>query len=80
MLQNPAARLARCALYGVKFVCAMTDPVEDPDRTYSQLATWQEQAKSLLCSAGLSAFIDRIPHVRIAIGCHPHNAKHLEKR
>ena len=78
MLQNPAARLARCALYGVKFVCAMTDPVEDPDRTYSQLATWQEQAKSLLCSVGLSTFTDRIPHVRIAIGCHPHNAKHFE--
>lgn len=79
MLQNPAARLARCALYGVRFVCAMTDPVEDTDRTYTMIEQWQDEARSLLKHAGLEAYVERIPEIRIAIGCHPHNAKYYDE-
>lgn len=79
MLQNPAARLARCALYGVQFVCAMTDPVESPETTYSLWEQWQEQARDLLVSSDLGRYADRVPKVRIAIGCHPHNAKHYDQ-
>lgn len=79
MLQNPAARLARCALYGVRFVCAMTDPVEDTDRTYTMIEQWQDEARLLLKHAGLEAYVERIPEIRIAIGCHPHNAKYYDE-
>ena len=75
MLQNPAARLARCAVYGVRFVCAMTDPVEDPDCTYSHIEFWQEEARNLLLQAGVDQYVSQVPAIRIAIGCHPHNAK-----
>lgn len=79
MLQNPAARLARCAVNGVRFVCAMTDPVEDPDCTYSLINCWQEEARSLLTKAGLDQYVSQVPEIRIAIGCHPHNAKYYSE-
>ena len=75
MLEHPALHLARCAYYGVQFICAMTDPSEDPDTTYEQLDTWREEAKAFLQSKGLSEYVDRLPEVRIATGVHPHNAK-----
>lgn len=78
MLQNPAARLARCALCGVGFVCAMTDPIEEPQRTYEYLDIWKQDARQLLIDAGYSEYTTRIPHIRIAIGCHPHNAKYYD--
>lgn len=75
MLQNPPARLARCAYHGIKFICVMTDPAEDPNTTFDMLETWSDQAKELLRKAGLEEYADRIPHMRIASGVHPHNAK-----
>lgn len=78
MLQNPGARLARCTYYGVKFICAMADPAEDPEKTYDLLDSWIEDAAAILKANGMDDLVPEIPHIRIAIGCHPHNAKHYD--
>lgn len=71
-LEDPGANLARCAIHGVEFVCAMADAVEDPDTTYLSLDAWLDRARGLLVEAQSDR---RVPHVRVAVGCHPHNAK-----
>ena len=63
--------MARCAAHGVTFVVTVVDPTEDPHYTYAGLEVWKAAAGNLLGSWGLDA---AIPHVRISIGCHPHNA------
>lgn len=75
MLDHPGLHLARCAYHGVGFICAMTDPSEDPDTTFEKLETWQEEAKAFLQKVGQDDYIKRLPHIRIATGVHPHNAK-----
>ena len=52
----------------------MTDPDEEPQRAYEYLDIWMLDARQLLIDAGYSEYATRIPHIRIAIGCHPHNA------
>ena len=71
MLHHPALALARCAAQGVDFVVSVTDPTEDPLYTYENLGKWKHEAQGLLDEWGLHA---PIPHVRVIIGCHPHNA------
>lgn len=78
MLQNPAVHLARCAYYGISFICAMVNPVENPDLTYRNLEAWKHEAAELLAQNGLEDVADAIPQVRIAIGCHPHNAQDFD--
>ncbi len=75
MLDNPAWNLARCAYYGVDFVCSMCDPVEDGSTTYNHLEAWQQEAARLLQEAGFKPQDYHLPSLRVAIGCHPHNAK-----
>lgn len=75
MLHQPALNLARCAFWNVRFICSITDPVEDSKTTLTHLSRWQEQARSLLLNHGLEAYVCQVPHVRVAMGCHPHNAK-----
>lgn len=75
MLQNPAANLARCACYGVQFICAMTDPTEDEAATYDNLDCWMIQAREILESHNLTQYVEALPHMRVALGVHPHNAK-----
>ena len=75
MLDHPGLHLARCAYHGVGFICAMTDPSEDPDTTFENLNAWQEEAKAFLQKVGQDDYINRLPHIRIATGVHPHNAK-----
>lgn len=75
MLHQPALNLARCAFWNVRFICSITDPVEDSKTTLTHLSLWQEQARSLLLNHGLEAYAYQVPHVRVAMGCHPHNAK-----
>ena len=50
MLSHPELSLARCAVAGVDFVCAMCDPaeVEDTARTYARLEAWRAEALQLL--------------------------------
>ena len=75
MLDHPEVHLARCAYHGVGFICAMTDPSEDPDTTFENLEMWQEEAKAFLQKVGRGDYVKRLPHIRIATGVHPHNAK-----
>ena len=75
MLDHPGLHLTRCAYHGVGFICAMTDPSEDPDTTFENLNAWQEEAKAFLQKVGQDDYINRLPHIRIATGVHPHNAK-----
>lgn len=75
LLDHPAWNLARCAYYGVDFICSMCDPAEDGTTTYEQLEFWRSDAAQVLREAGLEAYAPKVPSLRIAIGCHPHNAK-----
>lgn len=61
MLPDPAWELARCAANGVDFVCEICDPSEDGARPFDELDAWRADADV---------------EVRIAVGVHPHNAKH----
>lgn len=74
-LARPAWNLARCAVWGVDFICSMTDVFEDADTTYRMLEQWPREAARVLEETGLGDTVARIPHLRTAIGCHPHNAK-----
>ena len=80
MLQDPGLNLARCAVHGVRFVCAMVDLAEDAHTTYENLENWIARASSLVpeiepTAQPCSALPTALPRVRIAIGCHPHYAK-----
>ena len=80
MLKNPTAELAKCAYHNVRFVCAMCDPAEDSHTTFDNLEMWQQDAQGILEEAGLGSYEDAIPHLRIAMGVHPHNAKLWDMR
>ncbi|MGN0301451.1 MAG: TatD family hydrolase [Anaerotardibacter sp.] len=67
--------LARCAVYNIGFICTITDITENPEKTFENLELWQEQAKAILKDWGLEHLENKLPEVRIAIGCHPHNAR-----
>ncbi|MDR1014321.1 MAG: TatD family hydrolase [Coriobacteriales bacterium] len=71
MLHHPALALARCAASGVDFVVTVVDPTEDPGYTYRGLGEWEHEARGLLDGWGVRA---PVPHVRVIVGCHPHNA------
>lgn len=72
MLDDPALALARAAVAGVAFIATVADVTEDAWRTYQELDSWQANAAELLAQAGVSA---QVPHVRVVVGAHPHNAK-----
>lgn len=78
MLQRPAANLARCALYGVEFVVAMCDPSEDAETTLASVDAWREEAAQLLMEADLDQYVQKVPHIRVAMGVHPHNASRYD--
>ena len=71
MLHYPALALARSAAHGVSFIVTVVDPTEDPAYTYQSLTAWESAARELLDDWGINA---PTPHIRISIGCHPHNA------
>lgn len=74
MLNHPDYHLARCAYFGVTFVCSITDPTENDALTYDSYALWQRQAREALCAANLDEYREAVPKLRLACGCHPHNA------
>lgn len=88
LLPDPALALARCAVHGVGFVCTIVDAFEDGAITFERLDAWREEAAALASTlegapeaAGAVASGTAgcaVPHVRIATGCHPHNAKHYD--
>lgn len=82
MLADPACELARAGAHGVAFVETIVDPAEDGFATFEMLPLWlMEAARDLKVmeeeddgAAGIVA-APAVPHVRIAAGVHPHNAK-----
>ena len=82
MLADPACELARAGAHGVAFVETIVDPAEDGFATFDVLPLWlMEAARDLKVmeeeddgAAGIVA-APAVPHVRIAAGVHPHNAK-----
>ncbi len=80
LLPDPVLALARCAVHGVGFACTIADAFEDGSATFDQLDAWRARAadvaREIAPDAPDAAFT--VPRVRIATGCHPHNAKHYD--
>ncbi|MCI8469090.1 MAG: TatD family hydrolase [Eggerthellaceae bacterium] len=82
LLADPALSLARAGMHNVEFVETIVDIWEDGDETFDGLQAWQVEAiqhalgmeQRAMCSAPRPS----VPRVRIATGCHPHNAKHYD--
>lgn len=81
LLRDPALILARCAAHGVGFLCTITDVYEDGLTPYDQLDAWKREAErnvaKLVSQDGEDEY-PSVPQVRIAAGCHPHNAKYYD--
>jgi len=75
MLDDPGLSLARASMAGVAFVATVADPSEDARRTFDDLPIWFARAREILDAAGLAEAL--LPHVRVILGVHPHNAKNL---
>ncbi len=77
MLPDPALALARCAVLGVNFVCAINDPSDEGSVVFDALDGWLQEAQTTLTEITEGqerSFEGRLPRVRIAVGVHPHNA------
>ena len=81
LLSDPALSLARAAVHGIGFVCAIVDPVEDGWGTFDQVEAWKRRAASVVyeIEPSLQALCASCPHpkvpaLRMAVGVHPHNA------
>lgn len=82
LLADPALALARSAVHGIGFVCAVVDLAEDDPATFDLLEQWRRRAASVVyeIEPSLQALCASCPHpkvptLRIAAGVHPHNAK-----
>ena len=64
--------LARAAAHGVDFICTIATATDDLDVVYTSLDTWRADAKEVL--ARIAPEVPDVPRVRIAAGCHPHDA------
>ena len=82
MLPEPAWELARCLANGVSDVCEICDPSEDALEPDDDLTHWRWQCATYLMKAYLedtdassAPDASEIPHVHMAAGVHPHNAR-----
>jgi len=92
MLEDPAGALARAAAAGVTLVVTVVDLTEDPERTFSELPAWLDDARARLAAGGAEAHASgaggsaagegalELPAVRIILGAHPHNAKDASEK
>ena len=64
--------LARAAAHGVDFICALAMAADDMESVFANLDTWIADARPVL--AHIAPGIPDVPRVRIAAGCHPHDA------
>ncbi len=87
-LADPPLALVRAGRHLVHFICTIVDPTVDGDVTFRKLSEWQQKAYALLTNEvnelraqeidsekTVSVRNPRVPRVRIAVGCHPHNAR-----
>ena len=64
--------LARAAAHGVDFICTLAMATDGMEEVFAQLDTWLEDARPVL--ANIAPEVTALPRVRIAAGCHPHDA------
>lgn len=82
LLPDPALALARCAIHNVGFICTIVDVHEDGSTTFDSLKGWLREAGRVVYEIKpelrecASCPHPKLPAVRIAVGCHPHNAKY----
>lgn len=88
MLEQPQLALARAAHYGFGLLCCVLDPAEGwtaeegtselpAAETLRALGSWQVEAREIL--EGWGEPESALPHVRFAIGVHPHNARNFDR-
>lgn len=65
--------LARAAAHGVDFICALAMVTDDAEEVFAGLDSWMEDARPIL--AGIAPEAPGLPRIRIATGCHPHDAR-----
>lgn len=75
LLDDPAGALERAGGAGVSFVATVADVTEEPLGTFDGLAVWESEARYRLEQWGNDVLT--VPDVRIIVGVHPHNAKHV---
>ena len=64
--------LARAAAHGVDFICTIATATDDLDTVYASLDTWRADGREVL--GRIAPDVSDVPRVRIAAGCHPHDA------
>ena len=68
--------LARAAVHGEDFLCEVAQAADDMEDVFAGLDTWCADAEEVLARIAPDIARTRgIPHVRVAVGCHPHNAR-----
>ena len=84
MLERPGLAIARAAHHGFGLLVCILDPGAEPadddtpaDVCLQRLDAWLDDARGLLAAWGEGD--TPLPHVRFAVGVHPHNAKHFER-
>lgn len=83
MLPDPALALARCAVLGVNYVCAINDPSDEGSVVFEALDGWLQEAQTTLAEITDDQGVpsERIlPRVRLAVGVHPHNASLFDSK
>lgn len=78
MLDDPAGALERAAIAGVSFIVTVVDVTEAPEGTFDGLDIWLGDAIGRLADWRIP--FDAPPEVRIAVGCHPHNAADFDNQ
>ena len=63
--------LARAAAHGVDFMCCLAMAADDMEDVLSGIDAWREDAREVLSRIAPGA---AVPRVRLAAGCHPHDA------
>lgn len=91
LLSNVPLILARAAVYRVGFICSIVDPSEDKGDVYRLRESWVKDAEAMISSLFKASELKyegeiselqqkvvpgSVPSIRVACGCHPHNARH----
>lgn len=74
LLDKRDLTLARAAAYHIDFMCCITDITEDAGAVYAGMDGWAMSASAWLSVLNRDAFLFE-PIIKLACGCHPHNAK-----
>lgn len=65
--------LARAAAHGVDFMCCLAMAADDMEEVLAGVDAWREDAREVL--ARIAPGVPDVPRIRLAAGCHPHDAR-----